>query len=71
MRTFRCTCNNMLFFDNSRCLGCSEEVGFCPACRSVTTLIPQPEGVLKCGNASCGAALLKCSNYVGYDVCNL
>ncbi len=70
MRTFKCVCENTLFFDNSVCLRCHKETGFCPVCRTVTALIPQPEGGWRCGNATCGAALFKCANYQQYNVCN-
>ena len=70
MRTFRCTCENVLFFDNSFCLRCGNATGFCPACRNVAALLPQPEGGFRCGNATCGTALVKCANYVEHNVCN-
>lgn len=71
MRTFRCRCDNMLFFDNSVCLRCGHETGFCPACRTITALLPQPGGAAwRCGNAACGAALDKCANYREHNVCN-
>jgi len=70
MRTFRCTCENMLFFDNSVCLRCHKETGFCPACRAVVALLPRPEGGWTCGNAACGVTLLKCANYLQYSACN-
>ncbi|MEI7685554.1 MAG: putative zinc-binding metallopeptidase [Planctomycetota bacterium] len=70
MRTFRCQCENMLFFDNSVCLRCGNEVGFCPACRTLSALLPQPTGEWRCGNADCGEALRKCANYAEHDVCN-
>lgn len=71
MRPFRCPCDNMLFFDNSVCLRCSREVGFCPACQSLTALVSRPEGPgWRCGHDACGADLVKCSNYETHDVCN-
>ena len=42
MRTFRCGCENMLFFDNSVCLRCGQAIGYCPACRSLAALAPRP-----------------------------
>jgi hypothetical protein len=70
MRTFRCDCDNMLFFDNSRCLRCGKEVGYCPACRTITGLAPRQEGGWTCANTGCGTHLVKCENYSEYDVCN-
>jgi hypothetical protein len=70
MRTFRCTCENQLFYDNSVCLRCGNDVGFCPVCRNIAPLLTQPNGGLCCGNADCGADLVKCTNYVEHNVCN-
>lgn len=70
MRTFRCLCENILFFDNSLCLQCGREVGYCPVCRFVAPLLQTAEGNLRCGNPACEALLVKCQNYVTYNVCN-
>ncbi len=71
MRTFHCTCGNTIFFDNSVCLSCGKEVGFCPACDEMTTLVPQADGKLRCGHDDhCGAELVKCFNYSAHNVCN-
>jgi len=70
MRTYRCQCGNSLFFDNSLCLACEREVGFCPACHTITTLLPDDDGQLHCGNPECGAVLAKCINYSQHAVCN-
>jgi hypothetical protein len=70
MRTFVCTCHNTLFYDNSLCLTCQNEVGFCPHCRNVVALLPAAEGTYTCGRESCGAALRKCLNYSEHQVCN-
>ncbi|HTU21847.1 MAG TPA: putative zinc-binding metallopeptidase [Gemmataceae bacterium] len=70
MRTFRCRCENMIFFDNSVCLRCGKETGFCPGCRAVVALLPRSEGRWSCGNPVCGVALVKCSNYSKHSTCN-
>ena len=70
MRTFRCLCQNTLFFDNSFCLQCGREVGFCPVCRLIVSLLQTKEGRLHCGNPACKISLVKCHNYVTYNVCN-
>ena len=70
MRTFRCLCENVLFFDNSLCLQCGREVGYCEACRLVVPLLRAKEGGLRCGNPSCSSLIVKCYNYVTYNVCN-
>ena len=70
MRTYRCRCSNPLYFDNSVCLVCRRDVGFCPACRRLVTLLPTATGQFQCGEPDCGAALVKCFNYSEYEVCN-
>lgn len=70
MRTFRCLCENVLFFDNSLCLQCSREVGFCPACHRLVPLLPTTGSVFHCGNSACAVPLVKCHNYVTYNICN-
>lgn len=70
MRTFRCSCDNMLFFDNSVCLRCGLETGFCPACQNLTAIVAQPDGSFRCSNSACGASLAKCANYSAHNVCN-
>lgn len=70
MRSYRCVCQNVIFFDNSQCIACRRELGFCPACRNLTALEPLPDGSFRCGNPECGAALAKCLNYAEHNVCN-
>jgi len=70
MRSYHCVCDNIIFFDNSQCLLCSRELGFCPVCRNLVGLLPQQGGYFQCGNPACGAELAKCFNYSQYNVCN-
>ncbi|MBX7166168.1 MAG: putative zinc-binding peptidase [Pirellulales bacterium] len=70
MRTFVCQCGRPLFFENSLCLNCQREVGFCPVCSRIAALVPEHDGHYLCGNPACGARLVKCANYVEYSVCN-
>lgn len=70
MKTFECICSNTLFFENSRCLGCGADVGWCPLCQSITTLVAAAGETYRCGKAGCGAALVKCHNYAVEKVCN-
>jgi hypothetical protein len=67
MRTFECTCGNQLFFDNSVCMKCKREVGWCPVCHAIVDVTTN-EGCFFC--ARCKASLVKCSNYANYNVCN-
>jgi len=70
MRTFNCLCGETLFFDNTRCISCEREAGFCPACQNIVSLIPADDGEYRCGNPACCASLAKCGNYVQERVCN-
>lgn len=70
MRSFHCSCGETVFFENSQCLACRKELGWCPACSGITPLETDPEGRLKCSNSSCGALLVKCHNYEVEQVCN-
>jgi len=70
MRSFHCSCGNTIYFENTQCVACGLDVGWCPLCASMSGLIVDPGGVLRCGNASCGAALVKCRNWAIEDVCN-
>ena len=69
MQTFRCSCGSTIFFESSLCVRCGAELGWCPACRSMTALVPDGER-LRCGRSGCGAPLVKCSNYALERVCN-
>src|ERR1700676_3444793 len=68
MRTFTCSCGNQLFFDNSVCVQCKHEVGWCPVCRAVADVVPGDNGALIC--SQCSTALVKCANYAAHNVCN-
>src|SRR5690606_24635855 len=70
MQYFSCYCHNTLFFENSQCLACGREVGWCPVCKGMHALFPKENGRYQCSNQSCGALLVKCHNYQKYDVCN-
>ena len=70
MRRFHCLCHEIVFYDNSECISCSRELGFCPACRRLVALIGSDELGLHCGNQACGAELRKCHNNRVEGVCN-
>lgn len=69
MDTFQCTCGRRLFFNNTVCIGCGSEVGWCEACRQVAPIVPV-NGRFSCANPKCGAAIVKCHNYAVEAVCN-
>ncbi len=76
MQTYRCTCGNRLYFDNSICLACQREVGWCEGCERIAALEPinaadgAATGEYRCGHDDCGKNLRKCHNYVVEAVCN-
>lgn len=67
MQSFFCDCGNRLFYENSECLHCNREVGWCPNCATLTAMTETDAGI-HC--ARCDAALLKCANRVDHDICN-
>lgn len=70
MRRFVCACGNRLFFDNTLCVACSRETGWCPVCNRLNAIEPQPDGSYRCTNPDCKASLVKCANYAQNNVCN-
>jgi hypothetical protein len=70
MRSYKCSCNNRIFSENSQCLACGKELGFCSHCRKLVALIPEANGLFRCSNVECGGELEKCFNYSQHHVCN-
>lgn len=70
MKQFNCICHEVVFFDNTQCVSCSRELGFCPSCQQLVALIGDSPSDLRCGNPTCGARLVKCQNYEVEGVCN-
>ena len=72
MRTFPCVCGATLFFENTRCLNCGREAGWCASCAAVVPLDPaSPDGgAYRCARPGCNKRLAKCANYRDFDVCN-
>jgi hypothetical protein len=70
MQTFACLCGNILFYENTACLACGREVGWCPLCQQLVALLPEACGGYRCGQPVCGTPLQKCHNYVVEQVCN-
>ncbi len=70
MRTFRCLCDQVVFFDNTQCVSCGCELGFCPACGELHTLLGDEQSGYTCGNPACGEPVVKCHNYRVEGVCN-
>ncbi len=70
MKSFVCKCNNTIFYENSRCVCCGSELGWCPTCKRMTALVPDENERFRCGNSDCNAVLSKCKNYSIEAVCN-
>ncbi len=70
MKIFECQCGSTLYFENTRCLACGGEVGWCPACARICSLQAASGTEYRCGYGDCGAPLVKCHNYALEDVCN-
>lgn len=70
MRTFVCSCGSTIFFENSKCLSCGIDLGWCPACQNMTALKLSQDGRFLCMNSACGVSLVKCHNYAVELVCN-
>ncbi|WP_447971441.1 zinc-binding metallopeptidase family protein [Nitrospira sp. M1] len=69
MKKFTCHCGNTLFFENTQCVACNSDVGWCPACQRLTGLILSSD-IFQCGFTDCQASLIKCHNYDIEHVCN-
>ena len=72
MKTFHCThCQNLIFFENVRCLNCDRSLAFLPDRGVVAALAQGPDGLWHGelpGPDSPGYRL--CANYDGVSVCN-
>ena len=70
MRNFTCGCGAAVYFENSHCVTCMNELGWCPSCRTLRSIFPDGSGNYRCGEPSCGKTLVKCHNYEHQNVCN-
>ncbi len=68
MKTFSCQCGNRLFFENTQCVSCGREVGWCEACNDLASLTLLENDLYKCD--LCGQSIQKCRNYSVEQVCN-
>jgi hypothetical protein len=72
MKTFHCThCQNLIFFENVRCLNCGRSLAFVPDRRAMAALTQSPDGLWRSelqGTESQGYRL--CANYDRVSVCN-
>jgi hypothetical protein len=71
MKTYTCTCGQLLFFENSTCVECSREVGFLPDLICTSSLDPGNDGsYIPTASEANGRAYKKCGNYAAAGVCN-
>jgi hypothetical protein len=70
MQTYRCTCGNRLFFENTRCVVCQSEVGWCEHCHRLTALELLGDQLYRCSHTDCQQTVRKCRNYAVEDICN-
>src|SRR4029079_1855657 len=76
MQTYRCVCGNRIFFENTCCLACHRDIGWCEACSRMTSFEPTDDSAdavsdsFRCSPADCRQPLRKCHNYLVENVCN-
>ena len=68
MNTYQCACGSRLFFENTKCLKCAREVGWCRTCQSIRAAEPTEAQTFAC--TVCSTSLVKCHNYEVEKVCN-
>jgi len=71
MKTYTCTCGQLLFFENIACVSCKREVGFLPDLICASSLDPARDGLFSpTVEESKGRLYKKCQNYTQAGVCN-
>jgi hypothetical protein len=72
MKTFHCShCQNLVFFENIRCLNCGRSLGFLPDRRIMAALTPGDEGLWKAEIPPGDVQPYRlCANYDQVSVCN-
>jgi hypothetical protein len=67
MKTFHCThCQNLVFFENVRCLNCQHELAFLPDHMEMAALETGNDGLWYYGDQ----AYKLCANNINYQICN-
>lgn len=69
MKTFRCSCGNVLYFENTQCVVCGCAVGYLPDRRTMSTMAPAA-GEGWCALAADNAIYRMCDHYAHAHVCN-
>lgn len=66
MKNYACACGSELFLPNTECARCGRRVGWCDACRRLTSV--GDDG--RCENTECRQSVARCLNRERYEVCN-
>src|SRR5579872_3474478 len=70
MKTFTCTCGQLVFFQNVFCIACKKELGFLPDCLVLSTIEPVEYGLFIVPRSASAKSYTKCQNYDRESVCN-
>lgn len=71
MKTFRCSCGNTLYFENTHCVQCDRKLGFLPDEMTVSALEATDDGqYLALAPEAGGKHYHACRNYAEQDACN-
>ncbi len=71
MKTYHCTCGQLIFFENVKCVSCGRELGFLPDLLSLSSLEPSNTGLFNpTALEAKGRTYKKCRNYSSEVVCN-
>jgi hypothetical protein len=71
MKTYTCTCGQLIFFENVTCVACGRELGFLPDVLRLSSLEPAENGLFKAAEAKGkNHSYRKCQNYAKESVCN-
>jgi len=71
MKTFRCTCGNTLYFENTHCMQCDRTLGFLPDELVLSAFEPDRKGrLVALAPEARGHHYRKCRNYSDQDACN-
>jgi hypothetical protein len=72
MKTYHCTCGQLIFFENVTCVNCRRELGFLPNLVCHSSLDLEPNGLAYKATADESGKQLyrKCQNYLSAHACN-
>jgi hypothetical protein len=71
MKVFHCGhCQNLLFFENVRCLRCDRGLAYLPDFREFTSLEETGDGSWRCSDELGGRRYRLCQNYTRERICN-